>query len=110
MNISSSLRMFRLLAVCVVLIALVASSFAAPARSQEVVAPNVPQARTVEAAKRDGRTMDTAAGSCWEIKQKFPSQPSGSYWLLTPTMQAPQQFYCDQDMDGGGWVLIGQGR
>ena len=57
-----------------------------------------------------GRSADTAAGSCWEVKQVNPSAASGSYWLLTPAMTEPQQFYCDQTTDGGGWVLIGKGR
>jgi PKD repeat protein len=57
-----------------------------------------------------GTTSDTAAGSCWEIKQQNPSAASGVYWLLTPAMPAPQQFYCDQKTDGGGWVLVGKGR
>lgn len=59
---------------------------------------------------RDGRTEATAAGSCWEIKQRFPQSRTGTYWLLTPQMRAPQQFFCDQEMSGGGWVLIGRGR
>lgn len=59
---------------------------------------------------RDGRTEATAAGSCWEIKQRFPHSRTGVYWLLTPQMNAPQQFFCDQEMSGGGWVLIGRGR
>jgi len=57
-----------------------------------------------------GAASDTAAGSCWEIKQQNPSATSGVYWLLTPAMPAPQQFYCDQTTDGGGWVLVGKGR
>lgn len=58
----------------------------------------------------DGRSAATAAASCWEIAQEDPSADSGMYWLLTPTLQAPQQFYCDQETDGGGWVLVGRGR
>lgn len=58
----------------------------------------------------DGTTQLQAAASCWEIKQTAPAAPSGSYWLLTPKMSAPEQFYCDQETDGGGWVLIGRGR
>ncbi len=57
-----------------------------------------------------GTSPSTAAGSCWEIKETRPSAPSGSYWLLTPSMSAPEQFYCDQSTDGGGWVLVGKGR
>ena len=64
-----------------------------------------PAARAV-----DGKTQHTAAASCWEIKQKDPTAASGAYWLVTPAMDAPQQFYCDQTTDGGGWVMIGQGR
>ena len=61
-------------------------------------------------AEQLGTSASTAAGSCWEIKQKRSSAPSGTYWLQTPAMAAPQQFYCDQSTDGGGWVLVGKGR
>lgn len=58
----------------------------------------------------DGKTSETAAASCWEIKQLDPASKSGSYWLYTPQMEAPAQFYCDQDTNGGGWVMLGRGR
>jgi trimeric autotransporter adhesin len=57
-----------------------------------------------------GRAPEHAAVSCWDIKQKDPSAPDGSYWLLTPRLAGPQQFHCDMTTDGGGWVLIGRGR
>lgn len=59
---------------------------------------------------RNGSSSERAAASCWEIKQTSPASPSGVYWLQTPTLVAPQEFYCDQETDGGGWVLIGRGR
>ncbi|MGQ1797954.1 fibrinogen-like YCDxxxxGGGW domain-containing protein [Kocuria oceani] len=58
----------------------------------------------------DGKSAASAAASCWEIKQKDPASASGVYWLVTPAMTAPEQFYCDQATDGGGWVLVGRGR
>ncbi|MGK7223266.1 fibrinogen-like YCDxxxxGGGW domain-containing protein [Kocuria flava] len=58
----------------------------------------------------DGKTSASAAASCWEIKQKDPASKSGVYWLVTPQMSEPGQFYCDQVTDGGGWVLVGRGR
>ncbi|MFC9333907.1 fibrinogen-like YCDxxxxGGGW domain-containing protein [Arthrobacter sp. NPDC057009] len=69
-----------------------------------------PAAAADEPIIRDGTTQLRAAASCWEIKQTAPSAPSGIYWLLTPRMPAPEQFFCDQATDGGGWVLIGRGR
>ncbi len=59
---------------------------------------------------RDGRAESRALASCWEIKRAFPSSPDGLYWLYTPALQRPQQFWCDMTTDGGGWVLIGRGR
>ncbi|MDO4258553.1 MAG: fibrinogen-like YCDxxxxGGGW domain-containing protein [Actinomycetaceae bacterium] len=72
------------------------------------MAPLSAQAQPVPV--HDGLSPATAAASCWEIKKNDPSSPDGTYWLLTPQMDAPAQFFCDQSSDGGGWVLIGRGR
>ena len=61
-------------------------------------------------ASPDGLSQTTAAASCWEIKQLTPAAPSGVYWLNTPKLGSAAQFHCDQDTDGGGWVLVGRGR
>ena len=73
-----------------------------------LLAPAAGSATTTPVA--DGRTEATAAGSCWEVLQNDPSAQDGVYWLITPTLVAPQQFYCDQTHRGGGWVLIARGR
>lgn len=63
-----------------------------------------------QAIVRDGSSAATAAASCWDIKQRNPEAADGAYWLQTPAMDHPAQFFCDQTTDGGGWVLIGRGR
>ncbi|WP_431805458.1 fibrinogen-like YCDxxxxGGGW domain-containing protein [Microbacterium paraoxydans] len=69
-----------------------------------------PGAASAVTSGPDGRTQETAAASCWEIKQNNPAATDGVYWLVTPALVYPQQFYCDQTTDGGGWVLVGRGR
>ena len=63
-----------------------------------------------QATVRDGSSAATAAASCWDIKQRNPEAADGAYWLQTPAMDRPAQFFCDQTTDGGGWVMIGRGR
>lgn len=70
----------------------------------------LPGATATGEYKPDGSSSLTAAASCWEIKQNNPAAPSGTYWLWTPQMSTPAQFYCDQENNGGGWVMIGRGR
>ena len=75
------------------------------------LAPVGPVAYAAEdAVVHDGTSSDKAAASCYEAKQVNKDAKSGKYWLYTPSMSAPQQFYCDQETNGGGWVLIGRGR
>ena len=76
-----------------------------------VVVPVV-SSTTASAAdtRRDGKAESRAVASCWEAKQVDPSARDGRYWLYTPALQYPQQFWCDMTTDGGGWVLIGRGR
>ena len=80
-----------------------------PRVMQTVSAPDAVAATSV-APEPDGLGEGTAAASCWEIKQRNPASADGVYWLVTPTLGTPQQFYCDQTTAGGGWVLVGRGR
>lgn len=68
------------------------------------------QAEAATPAVRDGSSSTLASPSCWAIKQQNPASTDGVYWLQTAALIAPQQFYCDQTTDGGGWVLVGRGR
>ena len=89
----------------------------ATALALPVAIPAITPSTAVEqtAEKRDsafynGTTSERAAASCWEAKQANPEAKSGAYWLYTPSMSQPTQFYCDQETDGGGWLKIGEGR
>ncbi|MDQ1295417.1 MAG: hypothetical protein QG608_3302 [Actinomycetota bacterium] len=70
----------------------------------------VPQAHAAAAGPGDGKTSQRAGASCWGIKSQYSSSATGVYWLISPNLVAPQQFYCDMTTDGGGWVLVGRGR
>ena len=70
----------------------------------------VPGAGAQAAPARDGLSAATALASCWDVKQTNPAAVDGLFWLYTPTLGYPQQFFCDMSMDGGGWVLVGRGR
>ncbi|PJJ72439.1 hypothetical protein CLV46_2011 [Diaminobutyricimonas aerilata] len=81
---------------------------AALAVAASLLLPATSPARAAVTA--DGASPGTAAASCWEVKQNNPAAESGIYWILTPALVAPEQFYCDQQTDGGGWVLVARGR
>src|SRR5690625_4818760 len=90
---------------------LLAGALATVSAATLVVAGNVTDAvADAGVVVGDGLMPHSAAASCWEIKQHDPSSPDGAYWLLTPQLGEPQQCYCDQTTDGGGWVVVGRGR
>lgn len=95
---SSDSRVSRLIAGAVAVIVVIGGILSAPLAAHAAEA--VP----------DGLSSETAAASCWEIKQNDPASKDGVYWLVTPALVFPQQFYCDQTSFGGGWVMIGRGR
>ena len=76
------------------------------ATNSVAAAPPLPSPTTIHT----GATAADAGPSCWAIKQSFPASATGLYWLLTPALKTPQQFYCDMTTDGGGYVLVGRGR
>lgn len=96
---SSARRSFRLATGALVAAATLVGSLLTPLAATSATTP-----------APDGLSQETAAASCWEVKQNYPQSADGIYWLVTPKLVAPEQFYCDQTTAGGGWVLIGRGR
>ena len=94
------------LLVCASLIALVSAGTGAVADAGTTTVNTVGFEGANVEAERDGSTADLAAASCYEIKVNNPAAPDGVYWLQTPQLEAPAQFFCDQTTDGGGWVSI----
>ena len=88
-----------------------AAAFASLSVLAALLLPAAPAAADEETLPSpDGLTEATAAASCWEIAQLDPDAPSGVYWIATPDMGGAERFYCDQETEGGGWVLVGRGR
>ena len=83
------------------------AAFALAMGTAFAAAPVIPSAPASAATgTHDGSSSDKAAASCYEVKQVNPAASSGTYWLYTPQMSGPAQFYCDQETDGGGWVMV----
>lgn len=61
----------------------------------------------VIASSRDGSTSARAATSAWEIKKTLgPDAKTGYYYLTNPYDSTTQQWWCDMETDGGGWILV----
>ena len=55
-----------------------------------------------------GSDKDTPGLSCRDIKDKFPSAKSGTFWLDPDGSGSGAAYaaYCDQETGGGGWTLV----
>jgi hypothetical protein len=47
-------------------------------------------------------------GSCKEILEYAPDAPSGPYVIVRARDGAYFEVYCDMELDGGGWTLVGR--
>ena len=54
-------------------------------------------------ASLDGSSPRNAAPSGYYLKNKYPSKPSGWYWIQSQFMPSPLQMYVDMTEEGGGY-------
>jgi hypothetical protein len=51
----------------------------------------------------DGSSPSRAALSGVQLKEDYPSKPSGWYWIKSPSMPNPLEMYVDMTEEGGGY-------
>jgi hypothetical protein len=66
--------------------------------------PGVESSDTVAIAGWWGRSDETPAMSCRQIKEGWTTAPDGMYWLAPLDEVFP--VFCDMTTDGGGWTLV----
>ena len=48
--------------------------------------------------------------SCADILASAPGSPSGAYRIQPEPLSPPLRVWCDMEVDGGGWTLVGSSR
>ena len=77
---------------------------------RELIVSQANTLQQLQTVQQVGKTSLFPAGSCREIKQRYPRSSSGYYWIQGSGSVGPVRMYCDMTRSckgvSGGWMRV----